>query len=184
MQHLQRFIHKDKLKAIIDKKVRELYLIIWPPFGESDVSQIDISIGFIFDDDSDELFIISTDKNDLTSPIVEKQTLPEKTFLWSEFEERMSLWMRGKTNATIENEYYDVSESESFRNIVMNKIKDVELVAIVNGSPIGVKVIFEYDYILSTPIIDGNTIETSSFNRNENLKHFKALGEIEYRGLS
>ena len=173
----------DTLKSIIGKQVNRLFLIVWPPFGESDASQIDLSIGYVIEDAPNKLLVISTDKNDLTSPIVEHQPIPEKYFKWSEFDRRMQDWISCEEGMEIDTEYYDVSDVDVFQNIINQKVLDVELVKIVNNSPLGVKLIFDNDFILSTPTNDGNTIETIFYNKNENLKKFLPLGEIEYESL-
>lgn len=173
----------DTLKNMIGKKVKRLFLIVWPPFGESDASQIDLSAGYVIEDTPNKLLVISTDKNDLTTPFVELQPIPEKHFKWSEFDRRMQDWMNCKEGMELDIEYYDVSDVDVFQNFISQKVLDVELVKIVNGSSLGVKLIFDNDFILSTPINDGNTIETSSFNKNENLKSFVTLGEIKYESL-
>lgn len=83
----------ENLNNIIGKSVKRLFLVVWPPYGENDLSQIDISAGYVFEDNLNYLLIISTDKNDLTTPIVERQSIPEKYFKWSEFDKRMKGWM-------------------------------------------------------------------------------------------
>ncbi len=173
----------DTLKNIIGKKVRRLILIVWPPYGENTASQIDLSAGYVFEGTPNELLKISTDKDDLTAPIVEFQPIPKKYFKWSEYNRRMKDWMNCEEGMEVNTEYYDVSEVDVFKNIVNLNVLDVELVRIVNDSPLGVKLIFDSDFVLSTPINDGNTIETSFFNRHENLKNFTLLGEIEYVSL-
>lgn len=80
-------------------------------------------------------------------------------------------------------EYYEVSDVNLFKNIVNQIVLDVELIEITNDSPLGVKLIFNNDFILSTPINDGKTIETNLFNKNENLKNFSSLGRIKYASL-
>ncbi|HLV39852.1 hypothetical protein [Xanthomarina sp.] len=173
----------NELKKIIGKKVKRLFLIVWPPFGESDVSQIDISAGYVFEDSTNELFKISTDKNELTAPIVEYLPIPNKNFKWIEFDRRMKGWMDCEEGMEMDIEYYEVSDVNLFKNIVNQKVLDVELIGITNDSPLGVKLIFDNDFILSTPISDGNTIETNLFNKNENLENFSSLGRIEYISL-
>ena len=84
----------------------------------------------------------------------------------------------------MDTEYYEVTNEIQFSNIVQNKVLDIELVGISNeDSPIGVKLIFENDYILSTPVIDGNTIESANFNKNNNLDNFSNLGVIKYSSV-
>ena len=83
----------------------------------------------------------------------------------------------------LETEYYDVSEIDIFQNIVNQRVLDVEMLLVSDGSAIGVKLIFENDFVLSTPINDGNTVETNFFNKSGNLKNLKPLGEIRYKSL-
>lgn len=175
----------DSLKNIIGKKVKRLFLVVWPPMGEECINQTDISAGYVLEESSGELYVITTDKNDLTKPMIECQTIPDSYFEWKEFEPRMVRWMNCEEGMELDTEYYEVSDMDIFKNINENSIIDVELVEISgDDTPIGIKVIFENDYILSTPINDGNTIETSSFNQRENLSSFLPLGKIEYRSLS
>lgn len=174
----------DILKSIISKKVQKLFLIIWPPIGENDVSQIDMSIGIVFEDKPEELLKISTDKDDLTSPLIEPLNIPDKAFKWDDFDHRMNAWMNDTEEMEIDNEYYDVSDVDCFKQIVNQKVLDVELVKFTEGSILGLKLIFRDDFILSTPISDGNTVETTRFNNNNNnLKNFTIFGDIEYISL-
>lgn len=175
------------LDKILGKKVERLFFVVWPPFGESDDSKIDISAGYVFENSRNEILIISTDKNELTSPLVEYLTIPNQNYGWLDFGNRMKRWMDCEEEMEIDVEYYDVSDAMIFKNIVNQKVLDVELIGNTIDSPFGVKLIFDNDYILSTPIGDGNTIETSLFNKNENLENFLSLGKIEYfslKGLS
>ncbi len=173
----------DILKNIIGKKISRLFLIVWPPFGERDTTQIDISVGFVIEGLPNRLLKISTDKNDLTIPTVEYQATPEKYFSWEDFDSRMKGWIQQDEELEIDTEYYEVSDVNIFQDIVSHKILDVELISIENQAPLGIKLIFAHDFILSTPLSDGNTIETSFFNKNDNLKIFKTLGKIEYFSL-
>lgn len=173
----------DILNNIIGKRVKRLFLIVWPPICGSDASQIDISVGFVFEDSTNELFKISTDRNDLETPLLEHLPVPTQYFGWESFGVRMDDWMLGKEGMEFDIEYYEVTEANIFQNIVNKKVLDVELVGITNQSPLGLKFIFENDFILSSPIADGNTIETGFFNKNQNLKHFKILGKIEFISL-
>lgn len=97
------------LKNIIGKKVNRLFLIVWPPLGESDASQIDISTGLVFEGTPREIFKISTDKNELSSPIVEDLPGPDKYFQWSEYNGRMNAWMNREGEMEMDTEYYDVT---------------------------------------------------------------------------
>ena len=70
----------NNLSNIIGMKVKKLFLVVWPPYGEKDKSQIDISVGCVFENDQDRLFIISTDVNDLTIPLIKYQSIPKNYF--------------------------------------------------------------------------------------------------------
>lgn len=170
----------ENLSKIIGKKINRLFLVVWPPYGEDDFSQVDISAGYVFDDNPNELLIISTEKDDLTTPTVEYHSIPKKCFLWLEFDDRIKSWMACDNEMIIETEFYELSKEDNFQNIVNQEVLDIEIVKFVDGEPIGVKLIFKDDFVLSTPINDGNTIETTSFNQNDNIKNFSSLGNVEF----
>ncbi len=91
--------------------------------------------------------------------------------------------MSMKSNC-LQTEYYDVTKVALFKNIASSRILSIELIGIVGEiSPFGVKLVFSNDYILSTPISDGNTVETLFFNRNDNIQNFKTVGVIEHTTL-
>lgn len=170
--------------SILNKKVVRLFLIVWPPFGEENKDQIDISVGLMFSDETHQLCIISTEPNDLTTPCIRYEAIPAHTLPWNSFETRMKSWMESNEEWVIDTEYYEVTDVEIFRNIVSQTILDVEFVGIKNHeTPFGVKLIFDNDYILSTPIVDGNTIETLYFNKNNNVANFVTLGSIVYKSI-
>lgn len=174
----------EKFKKIINKRVDRLFLVVWPPFAEEDEKQIDISIGLVFSDAEHQLCVISTELDDLTTPCIRYQTVPDVILSWDSFETRMKSWMDATEEWVIDTEYYEVTNVEEFKDIVRQTILDVELVGIQNeATPFGVKLLFNNDYILSTPIIDGNTIETSHFNKNANVLNFASLGEIVYTSM-
>lgn len=175
---------KEVLQKIIGKKVIRFLLVVWPPFGEDENSQIDISAGYVFEDAPKELFIISTDKNDLTTPTIEIRSIPNSCFDWSEFKCRMQDWMNCVEGMEIDTEFYEIYDEDIFKNIVNQEVTRVELLEITEDDLIGIKVFFEYDYVLSTPITDGNTIETSLFNKINNISNLAALGEITYKNVS
>ncbi|MGG5577258.1 hypothetical protein ACPDHL_07955 [Myroides sp. C15-4] len=174
----------NELKKIKDKTVKQFYLVVWPPFGESDISQIDLSAGYVFEDSVDQLVVITTDKNDLTTPIIEYLPIPSIKRNWIEFEQRMKRWMSCEEGMEMDVEYYEVSDSNLFNNIVKQKILDVELITLNTNLLLGVKLIFNNDFVLSTPISDGNTIETKLFNSYNNLENFLLLGSIDFISLN
>ena len=115
------------------------------------------------------------------TPCIRFEETPKISYSWSDFTSRMNAWMKSEEESDIEIEYYDVTSAGQFKNIVSSKIQSIELVKLKNNpEPFGVKIIFDNDYILSTPISDGNTVETSLFNKNENILNFKKLGIVEY----
>lgn len=174
----------EKLKDMIGQKVERLLFIVWPPFGESSMGQVDISAGYIFEKDSKTIRAISTDKNDLTKPCVFDQHVPKKVFAWDKFKPRLSKWMDCSNELEMDTEYYEATHEPLFKSIVKSRVLDIELVTASKADgPIGIKVVFANDYILSTPIDDGNTIETNSFNKNNNLDHFQIFGNIVYQSI-
>lgn len=173
----------NALRNIIGKKVYRLFLIVWPPYGEQDLSQLDISAGYVLEDNLNEVVIITTDKNDLTTPLIETKPVPQKYFSWNDFKPRIRDWIRCVEGMELEMEFYEVSSTELFEKVVGHRINHVELIEVENNQPIGVKLVFNEDFVSSTPIEDGNTIETSRFNGNQNLQNFKVLGEIKFKRI-
>ena len=174
---------QETLKNIIGQKVIRLFLIIWPPYGEDNTSQIDISIGLVMDKAPNKMLKISTDTDDLSKPFVEYSELPKSILPWSEYETSVKKWMNCDETRVLDNEYYEVSKVPLFENIVDNVIKDIQLLIVNDDHCFGIKLVFEDDYIYSSPIIDGNTIETKSYNKNDNLRHFETLGKITYKSV-
>lgn len=174
----------EKLKNIINQEVIKLFLVVWPPLGEDKIVNIDISFAFIFHNNPSSFCVITTDRTDMWTPHVNYEAIPEKIYSWSVFDERMNSWMKQNEDRNLEMEYYDVSSSEYFTNIVSSRVKSIEIVKLKNiPDPFGVKIIFENDFILSTPISDGNTVETSRFNKNSNLLTFQNMGALEFKNL-
>lgn len=175
----------EKFKQLINERVYRLFLIVWPPFGEKDKEQIDISVGLIFFNKLHQLCVVSTEPDDLTTPCIRFQAIPDTILSWDSFETRMKSWMDSTEEWVIDTEYYEVTNVEMFKNIVLQTILDVEFIGIQNDeTPFGVKIVFSHDYILSTPIIDGNTIETLHFNKNANILNFTELGAIVYTSIN
>lgn len=171
-----------EFKELLRKKVSSLFLILWPPWGEEKESDIDISFGFIFEDERNKLYVISVDKDDLWRPHVFYESLPQYEYTWEDFYPRVAKWMRAEDNdCIIDKEYYDVSKCILFEKIINCEIIAIELLYIENNAePFGVKILFENDYIISTPNSDGNTVETQTFNKIDIIKNFKHLGNVIY----
>ena len=178
---------KEK-KTLIGKKVIRLFLIIWPPVGEDKCNNIDNSLGLVFSDNIKNMYIISTNTDDMWTPDIQVKQIPQKIFTWLVLDKRIKDWMNGKNKNLINHEYFELTNVNLFANIVNNKILDIEYINVESidesaNNPFGIKLIFKDDYILSTPISNGNTIETSKFNKNDNLSFFRKLGNIKYKSI-
>jgi hypothetical protein len=171
-----------KFNELIKKKVDKLFLVIWPPWGEEKESDIDISFGFVFKSEPNTLCVISVDKDELWSPQISFEALPESKYSWEDFYPRIKMWMKAEDdNLIIDKEYYDVTKSELLNNFIGKEIEGIEFMNIEgNPEPFGVKLLFKHDYIISMPNLDGNTVETTAFNKNNNIENFKHLGNIIY----
>lgn len=167
---------------LLNKKVDKLFLIVWAPWGEEKVSDIDMSFGYVFTNEPDKLFVISVKNNELWAPHISIENIPENRYAWKDFYPRIKMWMNADDeNLIIGKEYFDVSESDLFENIIGHDIEGIELLNLA-GIPesFGVKLLFKSDYIISLPNSDGNTVETKNFNRNDTIEHFRRLGNIVY----
>ena len=175
----------EVLKNIIGSHVERLFLIVFPPFGEVSWKDIDIRLGIVFKEYSTNLVVLSNNLDDLSSPYLENRSIPEDVRDGATLEKRMSTWMKMETADIIDLEYFDVSELEIFSNIVGQPIREVQLINIKGQhDPLGVKLLFDQDTILSFPNMDGNTIETNFFNKNNQLKKFEYIGALSYEKIS
>ena len=167
---------------LLRKKVDRLFLVVWPPWGEENEFDIDISFGFVFKNEPIELCVISVDKDELWLPHTYYQPLPKSDYTWEDFYPRIKMWMKAEdNNCTIDKEYYDVTTCELFERIIGYEISGIEFISVEgNPQPFGVRILFEDDYIISIPNSDGNTVETKAFNKNDGLEKFKHLGKIVF----
>ncbi|GGX28743.1 hypothetical protein [Undibacterium squillarum] len=83
----------------------------------------------------------------------------------------------------IDNEYYDFTKSKTFREIVDHNILDIEFIGTSNEKPFGVKLKFESDYLMLTPIADGSTVESKNFGLLRNIDSFRNFGKIEFLSI-
>lgn len=169
-----------ELKELIRKIVDKLFLVVWSPWGEEKESDIDISFGFVFKSEPNKLCIISVNKDELWSPHISIEPLPENKYSWEDFHPRIKMWMNAEDeNLTIGKEYYEVTSSELFKSIIGNEIEGIEFLNLEgNPEPFGVKILFKEDYIISMPNSDGNTVETKAFNKTNTIENFKHLGNV------
>jgi hypothetical protein len=171
-----------EFKGLIRKIVDKLFLVIWSPWGEENESDIDISFGFVFKNEPNELCLISVDKDELWSPNISFESLPENKYSWEDFYPRIKMWMNAEDeNLIIGKEYYDVTKCVLFKKIVDSEIEGIELLRLEdNLEPFGLRILFKDDYIISMPNTDGNTVETKDFNKNDSIENFKQLGNVIY----
>ncbi|MEZ4827686.1 MAG: hypothetical protein R3C61_15600 [Bacteroidia bacterium] len=145
-------INVEKIKEIHNAIINRLFLIVFPPLGEDTISEVDIRLGLVLKRNPEVLFTIGTDMNDVWSPLINEEPLPLFSFNEFDFEERVRLWMKQKLNDEIALEYYDFTNSDNFNEIVGKKIEKVELIMVEgNPDPFGIKILFEYDFIISFP---------------------------------
>lgn len=171
-----------EFRELLGKIVSRLFIVVWTPWGEEEESDIDMSFGFVFNDEPGKLYVISVDKDELWLPHIFHESLPENKYFWEDFHPKIKIWMNSEDDGClISNEYFDVTDCELFKEIVESEIIGIELIGIEgNDEPFGVKILFKNDYIISTPISDGNTVETSQFKQNSNIEVFKNIGKVEY----
>ncbi len=145
------------------------------------MDQIDISVGFVFSDDPHKLIVITTDKDDMTRPSVLKEDIPKRIFNWSDFNDKINKWSSLSDSDDIDFEYYEVTCEKIFNNICNNVICKIDLICISScREPVAIKIFFESDYIISSPINDGNSVETRNFNKINNLVNFSCLGDLVF----
>lgn len=165
-------------KKLIGGKVRRLLIIVWPPHGEVGISAVDMSVGLVFDE-HESVFHIQVDKDDLWTPIVSETDFAE-ILEWSQFQPRMEGWMKGQIDGPLQHEVFEATQESIFENIVSQEILDIECITLKSEwNPFAIKVCFRDDFLLVSPISDGTTVETSLFNKSDNLNVFKKLGDLE-----
>lgn len=169
----------DDFERIIDKRVERLYLIVWPPEHEVSKYSIDISVGLILrggGDDISRVRIIA--ENGCCPEAVEFK--PGNILDGSSFERRIDAWMDGTEQEYFELEYYDVTKIPVFGNIVGGKIEGIKYLVTESKDIYCVKLQFSNDYIIVSPISDGSTVETSKFNKLDNIDKILSPGSFEW----
>lgn len=177
----QNFLIKmeNRFSGILNKSVDRLFFILWPPFGEERISDIDLSVGLVFDGNPNRLFVLSTDEEDRWSPIIIYEDIPNLIYPMEDFDERVGRWMMSEEVGNFELEYYEAMRSEKFNSILGKEIRGIKLFKVEQiDSVFGIKLIFDNDYILSLSNFDGNIVETSKFNNSDKLINFRRLGKV------
>lgn len=169
----------NSFKKLIGKKVNRFFIVIWPPFCEESMSDVDISVGIELVGQEGDILQLSISKKDNWTPVV-SFIKEENVFEWSLFNTRLEKWMGGVIDNSMEYELYDATKDPLFENIVQLEILDIEFLTLSDKfNPFGVKIIFDNDYIVLSPCSDGSTVETSVFNRLDNLSNFNSMGNVE-----
>jgi len=177
MNNLKKLIH------LKNNKIKRLFLIVYPPFGESSILDIDVQIGIVTVEEPNILVTIGTSLEDIWTPVINEETIPANSYNEIDFKPRIDRWMKSEDDSDILLEYYEFTHSPIFDEIVGKKILSVELIALDSDidPPFGVKLLFEDDFIVSIPSTDGNQIITKSFNNEYNsLQNFSKLGRVVY----
>jgi len=172
-------IDLNSFKSLIGQKVSRFFVIIWPPFGEEKMLDVDMSIGFEFEGHRGSVFQIKINIEDNWTPLVTKVDLGE-VFKWPLFDQRVSDWMKGDIDKEMSYEYYDATQEQMFNFISSSEIFDIEFLTLKGDfSPFAVKIIFRDDCITVSANSDGSTIETSLFNTLGNLDNYRQMGVVE-----
>ena len=167
-----------EIKKLIDQTVKSLYVIVWNPNCDEPINSVDITFGFILNEKPSDFLVLTRDINDIWTPELNVKPFPTIIHNWSKFDFMMS--RDGENDYYVDYEYFDVSDVKEFSNIVNSKIKEIFKIGVEGvKEPLGVKIIFENDYIISLPSSDGNTIETRMFNINNSISRFKYLGKMK-----
>lgn len=171
-----------EFNILLNEKIRNIFLIMWPPFGETHESATSVSVGICFYDRL-EMYVISTDKADNWSPKVTIEDEPKSPYSHLEFPIRLRKWQNCELDAVIDHEFYDFTRSKKFCEIVGHNILDVEFIGVLNEKPFGVKLKFDNDFLMLTPIADGSTVETKNFGLINNIDSFRNFGGIKFSSI-
>lgn len=167
----------ESINCLIGEKINRVIVKMWPPLFESSLKSVDISAILYFKNNSSIYFTTDEDNFSLSKIADEKIDFSRE---WETFSERLNKWFSGELSEIIGYEYYDFTDHPDFKNIVNNKVTNIQLLHINNDpKPFGIKFIFDEDYLLSTSNVDGNTIETKNFNTSNILEPFFTLGEVK-----
>jgi hypothetical protein len=174
----------ERLQNLIGKEVIRVFLKVWPPLGEDELGQVDLTIGLVFSDNTDVMLEIGTNISYGWGFNIEECEIPSFLHDWTEYESRMKEWFVSDEERFMEIEYFEVTKEDMF-NGFLGEILNAELMHIddSDNNPFGVKLIFDTDYLMQFPISSGGTIETKTFNCWGLLNHYNHLGEVRFTPL-
>lgn len=178
----RKLIDLHSLSNLIGMSPSSILLVVWPPYCEDSLLDVDVSLAMSFDGLNFQHLHISKDDN-WTPVLSDLHINPKFVMGWSEYSKRIPAWMSGDLNGAMTFEFYNVIDNRDFQAF-LNPIEDIELISLSGDQkPFGVKLIFKDDFIIVTPNSDGTTIETSKFNRLDNLSVFCTLGDLVFKSL-
>ena len=170
----------ESFRGLVGRRVERLLLVVWPPYCEKRMIDVNISVAFQLCED-DFVTRVSIDSGDNWTPVVSRLPRCGLEFSGGLFGQRIERWMSGAIDDPMEFEIFDVSDEPLFRAIVSQEIAAVQLISVGDcAEPFGVTMQFASDHLILTPISDGSTVETRNFNKLGNLEIFSKLGAIRF----
>ncbi|KOY87286.1 hypothetical protein AD998_15015 [bacterium 336/3] len=174
------------LKRLLGDTIERLFLIMC----SDGIEDIDVKLGLVMNKMPNQLIVIGTDLSDWESPAVTLEELPTRCLQEEDFykniEKRISIESDEEMWFSYEYEYYDFSNSNSFKDVITRKISNIQFFGWnrYEFSPFGIKLIFKSDFILSLSHTNGNTIETKNFNINRKFEIRQNFREIIYTNIN
>lgn len=172
------------IKQLVGRRLSSIYLYIWPPYLEDNMLSVDMAVGMGFEGYEGAIYKVAINKEDCWTPVVQKTSLPDSldgSFVY----QRIKSWMTGEVSEIKGEEIFDMSADTAFQSLIGSSLASVELITLSGGfEPFGIKLIFDNDYIQVTPISDGGTVETSTFNCLNNLLNFEEMGKYKLIRIS
>jgi hypothetical protein len=170
--------------SLIGNKVVGLYVVVFPPAGEEDIVDLDISFGLDFVGDGKQIYLVTTSSEDNWSPLL-KSARNENAFEWGTFYQRMKSWMNDENFGDLDYEFYEVTTESIFSKMSGASIRSIEYIYAKEATdPFGVRILIGDDYLISFSNTNGNMIETSDFKIGRDLSVFKQFGELEFKKIN
>ena len=174
-----------ELASMIGQSVQELVWIVWPPLYEDLVAATDISVGLQIVGHSNLIRISVTEDAPAGAQVdfIKRQNVAE-VYAFDTLAARVNHWLTQELGE-LALEIYATKDQPMFQAINGQRIVDVILVCSdKTRSIIGVKLLFEEDYILVTAIADGSTVETVQFSLvRDNIRQFDIFSPLTYVSL-
>lgn len=160
---------KNRLTTLIGEYVEEALLIVWPPLFEESIENTDLSIGLRLKGGSDIVRITIDESQEIVSIIETNHELDKnKYYEFEQLHERLHQWMNNDLGK-LDLEMYATNTNWMFSCINQSRIVDVILLYSSKADElIGLRILFENDFILLTPTSDGSTVESKYFRLIDN----------------